>query len=110
TILSPTAPGADGHSGHPDPAHDHGEEEADAAAADAVSGASARALAGDGDSRELRAGAGLGLSWRGRPGNFPVTLSLDMRGSRETDYRSASGVLSGSIALFGSNTVIAGFA
>ncbi len=111
TILSPAAPaGADAHAGHADQSHDHAGEEDNTAAADAVSGASARVLAGAADAREARAGGGIGLAWRGRPGNLPVTLSLDARGSHEPDYLSASGALSGSIALFRSNTVIAGFA
>jgi len=111
TILSPAAPdGADAHAGHAGQTHDHAEEEDNTAAADAVSGASARVLAGAADAREFRAGGGLGISWRGRQGNSPVTLSLDARGSHEPDYRSASAALSGSIALFQSNTVIGGFA
>jgi hypothetical protein len=111
TILSPAGPeGADAHAGHAGQTHDHAEEEDNTAAADAVSGASARVLAGAADARELRAGGSLGLSWRGRSGHLPVTLSLDARGSHEPDYRSASGAVSGSIALFQSNTVISGFA
>jgi hypothetical protein len=111
TILAPPAPeAADPHAGHAEGAHDHMDEGNDPAVADAISGASARAIAGGGDSRELRAGGSLGLSWRPRPGNIPVTLSLDARASREPDYLSGAGILSGRIALFRANTVIAAFA
>jgi len=106
----PAEEGSDPHAGHADPGHDHSEEDADVAAPDAISGASARVLAGAGDARELRAGGGLGLSWSGRLGNLPVTLSLDGRGSREPDYLSAAGLLSGRVSLFQANTVVSAFA
>lgn len=108
TILAPAAAGAAPHAGH-DPSHQHMEEDDNPAAADAVSGASARVLAGASDARETRAGGGLGLSWHGLQGNRPVTMSLDARGSREPDYLSVGGTLSGGIALFQSNLVLSGF-
>jgi hypothetical protein len=109
TILAPPAPAAaDPHAGHGG-GHEHPEEDENPAAPDAISGASARVIAGASDSRETRAGGGVGLSWRGRKGNSPVTVALDARGSREPDYRSFGGVLSGSIALFQANLGLTGF-
>jgi hypothetical protein len=111
TILAPPgAAEADPHAGHDGQTHDHLDEDDNPMAADAVSGASARVIAGASDSRETRAGGGLGLAWRGRPGNLPVTVALDARGSGEPDYRSVGGVLSGSIALFRSNLAVTAFA
>jgi hypothetical protein len=109
TILAPTASGSeDPHAGHGE-AHDHSGEDDNPVAVDAVSGASARVIAGASDSRETRAGGGAGLAWRGRPGNLPVTIALDARGSREPDYRSVGGILSGGIALFQANLAATAF-
>lgn len=106
TILAPAA--SDPHAGHSG-GHEHPEEDGNPMAADAVSGASARVIAGASDSRETRAGGGLGLAWRGSLGSAPVTLSLDGRGSREPDYRSFGGILSGSLALFRANLGLSAF-
>lgn len=109
TILAKRPAGdPDPHAGHG--GHEHNEADDNPIIADAISGASARIGSGAGTSRELRTAGALGAVFTGSYRSRPVSVSAEIRGSREPDYLSLGGVLAGRISLFRGNTTLSAFA